>query len=109
MWIFYSNLIFQENTTEVKISVKTIRDKPTSKNEVAIENRSRDRKLSFQSFPSHDITKINFGEEIEDCSKRSRDLKIKLATRMTKAINETGRDTTLMSRRQFDVATWIHQ
>ena len=97
MWIFYSNLILQENTAEAKISRKTRRDQPTSKNEVATENRSRNRKLSFQSFPSHNITKINFGEEIEDCSKRSRDLKIKLATRMTKATNERGRDTTLMS------------
>ena len=88
MWKFYSNLILQENIAEAKISAKTRRDQPTSKNEVAIENRSRDRKLSFQSFPSHDITKINFGEEIEDCSKRSRDLKIKLATRMNKATNK---------------------
>ena len=88
MWKFYSNLILQENTAEAKISAKTRRDQPTSKNEVAIENRSRDRKLSFQSFPSHDITKINFVEEIEDCSKRSRDLKINLVTRMNKATNK---------------------
>ena len=97
MWIFYSNLILQENTVEAKISAKTRRDQPTSRNEVATENQSQDRKLSFQSFPSHDITEINFGEEIEDCSKRSRDLNIKLATRMTKATDERGRDTTLMS------------
>ena len=103
MWIFYSILIFQENTSKAKISAKTKKDQPTSKNEVATQNRSRDWKLSFQSFPSHDITKISFGEEIEDCSKRSRDLKIKLATRMTKATNERGRDTTLMSRRQLNI------
>ena len=66
MWIFYSNLILQENTAEAKISAKTRRDQPTSRNEVAT---------------------------------RSRDLKIKLATRMTKATSERGRDTTLMSRR----------
>ena len=78
--------------------------------------------LFVQSFPSHDITKINFGEEIEDLSKRSRDLKIKLATRMTKATNErgcdkgsvvetkgniqsriVGGDTTLMSRRRLNI------
>ena len=69
MWIFYSNLILQENTEEAKISVKTKRDQPTSRNEVATESRSRDRKLSFQSFPSHDITKISFGEEIEDLAR----------------------------------------
>ena len=78
--------------------------------------------LFVQSFPSHDITKINFGEEIEDLSKRSRDLKTKLATRMTKATSERGcekgsvvetkgniqsrifgRNTTLMSRRQLNI------
>ena len=63
------NLILQENTAEAKISAKTKGDQPTSKNEVATENWSRDRKLSCQSIPSHDITKINFGEEIEDFSK----------------------------------------
>ena len=103
MWIFYSTLIFQENTAEAKISAKTISDQPTSKNEVATENQRRGRKLSFQSFPSHDITKISIGEEIEDCSKRSRDLKIKLATRMTKATNERSRDNTLMLRRQLNI------
>ena len=103
MWIFYSNLILQENTAETKILAKTIRDQPTSRNKVGIESHSHNRKLSFQSFPSHDITKISFGEEIEDYSKQSRDLKIKLATRMTKATNERGRDTTLMLRRQLNV------
>ena len=103
MWIFYSNLILQENTAKTKIPAKTRRDQPTSRNEVATESRSHDRKLNFQSFPSHDITKISFGEEIEDYSKRSRDLKIKLATRMTKATNERGRDTTLMSQCQLNI------
>ena len=46
--------------------------------------------LFVLSIPSHDITKINFGEEIEDLSKQSRDLKIELATRMTKATSEIG-------------------
>ena len=44
MWIFYSNLILQENTAEAKIPTKTKRDQPKSRNEVATENRSRDRK-----------------------------------------------------------------
>ena len=92
MWIFYSNLILQENTGEAKISAKTRRDQPSSKTEDATENWSHDRKLSCQSFPSHDITKINFREEIEDLCKRSRDLKIEVATRMTKATNERGCD-----------------
>ena len=83
---------FAGNTAESKISAKTKRDHPTSRNEVATENRSRDRKLICQLFSSHDITKINFGEAIEDLSKRSRDLKIKLATRMTRATNEKGCD-----------------
>ena len=34
--------------------------------------------LFVQSLPSHDITKISFGEEIEDLSKRSRDLMLSL-------------------------------
>ena len=122
MWIFYSNLILQENTEEAKISAKTRRDQPTSRNEVATDNRSCDRRLICQSFPSHDITKINFGEELEDLSKRSRDLKIKLAIRITKATTERGcekgnvvetkgniqskifgHDTTLISRRQLNI------
>ena len=45
MWIFYSNLILQKNTTKAKIPAKTRRDQPTSKKEVAIENWGRDRKL----------------------------------------------------------------
>ena len=56
MWIFYSNLILQENTAIAKISEETRRDQLTSKIEVATENRGRDRKLSCQSVPSHDIT-----------------------------------------------------
>ena len=112
----------QENTSEAKILAKTRRDQPTNRNEAATENRSRDRKFIFQSVPSHNITKIKFGKEIKDLSKRSRDLKIKLATRMTKATSEKGydkgsvvetkgniqsrifgRETTLMSRRQLNI------
>ena len=78
MWIFYSNLILQENTEDAKISAETRRDQPTSRIEVATENRSRDRKLSC-------------------------DLKLEVATRMTKATKERGRDITLMSRRQLNI------
>ena len=56
MWIFYSNLILQENTEKAKILTETRRDQLTSRIEVAIENRGRDRKLSCQSVPCHDIT-----------------------------------------------------
>ena len=65
MWIFYSNFILQENTAKAKISVETRRDQLTSRIEVATENWSRDRKLSCQSFPSHNITKFSFEKEIE--------------------------------------------
>ena len=37
-----------------------------------------------QSFPSHDITKISLKEEIEDLSKRSRDLKLSLRLELPK-------------------------
>ena len=40
--------------------------------------------LFVQSFPSHDITKISFGEEIEDLSKQSRDLKLSLRPELPK-------------------------
>ena len=119
---FTPNLILQKSTAEAKIPAKTKRDQLTSRNEVATENRSHDKKLICQSFPSHDITKINFGEEIEDLSKLSRDLKIQLATKMTKATSERGcdkgsmvetkgniqsrifsRDTTLISRHQLNI------
>ena len=78
MWIFYSNLILQENTAEAKISAKTRRNLPTSRIEVATENRSRDRKIS--------------------CN-----LKIEVATKMTKAIKERCRGITLISRRQLNI------
>ena len=65
------------------------------------------RSLFVQSFPSHDITKINFGEEIEDLSKRSRDLKIKLATRMTKATSERGCDKGSVVETKGDIQSRI--
>ena len=37
-----------------------------------------------QSFPSHDVTKISLEEEIEDLSKRSRDLKLSLRPELPK-------------------------
>ena len=69
MWIFYSNLILQENTAKAKISAETRRDQLTSRIEVATENRGRDRKLSCHSVPSHDITNFSFEEEIEVLNK----------------------------------------
>ena len=78
MWLFYSNLILQENTIEAKILVKTRRNQPTSRIEVATKNWSCDKKLSC-------------------------DLKIEVATRTTKATKERGRDITLMSRRQLNI------
>ena len=42
---FYSNLILQKSTAEAKIPAKTRRNQPKSRNEVAIESRSRDKKL----------------------------------------------------------------
>ena len=69
MWIFYSNLIFAGKLAYAKISAKTRKDKPISRIEVVTENWSHDRKLSCQLFPSHDITKIKFEEEIEDLNK----------------------------------------
>ena len=50
---------------KLKFQQKTRRDQLTSRIEVATENRSRDRKLSCQSVPSHDITKFSLEEEIE--------------------------------------------
>ena len=69
MWIFYSNLILQENTAKAKISAETRRDQLTSRIEVATENRGRDMKLSCQPVPSHDITNFSFEEEIEVLNK----------------------------------------
>ena len=65
MLIFYSNFILQENTAKAKISEK-VQSKPVYRRiEVATENWGRDRKLSCQSVPSHNITKFSFEEEIE--------------------------------------------
>ena len=64
MWIFYSNLILQKNTAEAKIPAKTRRDQPISRNEVATESRSRDKKLFVQLIPGYDISRISLKEEI---------------------------------------------
>ena len=78
MWIFYSNLIFQKNIAEAKIQAKTRRDKPISRNEVATESRSRNKKLFVQLIPGYDISWTSLEEEIEGLFKRSRDLKLGL-------------------------------
>ena len=75
---FTPNLILQKSTAEAKIPAKTKRDKPTSIIESQLKVGVATGSLFVQSCPSHDITKISFGEEIEDLSKRSRDLKLSL-------------------------------
>ena len=84
MWIFYSNLILQKNTVEEKILAKTRRDQPISRNEVATESRSRDKKLFIQLIPVYDISRIILEEEIEGLFKRSRDLKLSLRPELPK-------------------------
>ena len=65
MWRFYSNLIFQKNTAEAKISAKTKRDQPIRINEVTAESRSRNKKLCVQLIPRYDISRTSLEEEIE--------------------------------------------
>ena len=84
MWIFYSNLILQKNTTEAKISAKTRRDQPISRNEVPTESRSRNKKLFVQLIPGYDISRTSLEEEIEGLFKRSRDLKLGLPPELPK-------------------------
>ena len=84
MWIFYSNLILQKNTTEAKIPVKTRRDQPISINEVATESRSRNKKLFVQLIPGYEISKTSLEEEIKGLFKRSRDLKLGLRPELPK-------------------------
>ena len=84
MWIFYSNLILQKNTAEAKIPAKTRRDQPISRNEVATESRSRDKKLFVQLNPGYDIHRTSVEEEIEGLLKRSRDLKLSLRPELPK-------------------------
>ena len=47
MWIFYSSLIFQKNTAEAKITAKTKRDQPISRNEVTTEVGVATRRCLF--------------------------------------------------------------
>ena len=84
MWIFYSNLILQKNTAKAKIPAKTRRDQPISRNEVATESRSHDKKLFVQLIQGYDISRTIIEEEIEDLSKRSRDLKLSLRPELPK-------------------------
>ena len=84
IWIFYSNLILQENTAEAKIPTKTRRDQPISINEVATESRSRNKKLFVKLIPGYDISRTSLKEEIEGLFKRSRDLKLSLRPELPK-------------------------
>ena len=95
------------------------------------------RSLFVQLIPSYDISRTSLEEEIEGLFKRSRDLKFKWRPEMTKGTSDkgcdqesvvetkginqgriSGRDTTLMSRRQLKttelrrqskVTTWIRK
>ena len=84
MWIFYSNLIFNKNTAKAKISAKTRRDQPISRNEVATESRSRNKKMFVQLIPGYDINRTSLEEEIEGLFKRSHDLKLSLRLELPK-------------------------
>ena len=74
----------QKNKSEAKIPAKTKRDQPISKNEVAIESRSRNKKLFVQLIPGYDISRTSLEEEIEGLFKRSRDLKLGLRPELPK-------------------------
>ena len=84
MWIFYSNLILQKNTEEVKIPAKTRRDRPISRNEVATESRSRDKKMFVQLILGYDISSISLEEKVGGLFRRSRDLKLSLRLKLPK-------------------------
>ena len=68
----------------MKIPAKTRRDQPISRNEVATESRSRDKKLFVQLIPGYDISRTSLEEEIEGLFKRSRDLKLSLRPELPK-------------------------
>ena len=55
-----------------------------SKNEVATESQSRDKKLFVQLIPGYDISRTSLEEEIEGLFKRSRDLKLSLRPELPK-------------------------
>ena len=74
----------QENTAEAKIPAKTRRDHPISRNEVATESRSHDKKLFVQLIPGYYISRTSLEEEIEGLFKRSRDLKLSLRPELPK-------------------------
>ena len=109
-----------KSTAEAKTTAKTRRNQPKSRNEVATESRSRDKKLFVQLIPGYDISRTSLEEEIEGLFKRSHDLKFKWRPEMTKATIDKGYDqegvveikginqgrilgcnTTLMSRRRL--------
>ena len=68
----------------MKIPAKTIRDQLISRNEVAIESRSHDKKLFVQLIQGYDISRTNLEEEIEGLFKRSHDLKLSLRPELPK-------------------------
>ena len=74
----------QNNTAEAKIPAKTKRDQPISRNEVATESRSHNKKLFVQLIPDYNISRTSLEEEIEGLFKRSRDLKLGLRPELPK-------------------------
>ena len=65
---FTPNLILQKSTAEIKSQQKpeeiSLQAEMKSQLKIGVATES----LFVQSFPSHEITKISFGEEIEDLS-----------------------------------------
>ena len=77
-WIFYSNFILQEITTELKAPARTRRNQSNSINEVATRNSS------IQLFSGHETTKTSLKGEMEGCVKLSRDRKLRLQPEIPK-------------------------
>ena len=65
-------------------SKKTRRDQLMSRNEVATEIRSRNKKLFVQRILGYDINRTSLEEAVEGLFKRSRDLKLSLRPELPK-------------------------
>ena len=66
---YFTKISFCRKIQQKLKSQQKLEETVYSRIEVATENRGRDRKLSCQSVPSHDITKFSFEEEIEALNK----------------------------------------
>ena len=116
MWIFYSNLILQKNTTEAKIPTKARRDQPIRRNEVVTKSRSRNKKMFVQLIQGYDISRTSLEEEIEGLFKRSRDLKLSLRPELPKQqVKEVATKEVWLRLKEifkvesFEVTTWVRQ